>query len=182
MRASRVHWVRHWQFYVTTGLTLLIATVAGVWTASSFLATRRAELAWKRTESLFQQAQYLETDRDLDEVLAIIEERKGNITVADILSESSALGAPSQAHYQHGLDKLLNLFDRMAYSVFDAHTLSAREVHIFSWYLDAIAEDSSLQRYCKLNGYGDVLRLARVAHDSASYAESDLIEPSSAAP
>jgi len=54
-----------WEFLVA-----VIGGAVGFW---RFLATRKSELAWKRTEFLFDKARYLDTDPDVREILMILQ-------------------------------------------------------------------------------------------------------------
>ena len=142
----------NWQYL--TGLA------AAVWIVWSFLDQRTSEAAWKRTEFLFEQARYVDTDPELSEVLRIVEGRNSRVSLADIVSDSSSVSPEDRLRYLHALDKLLNAFDRLYYAVHTAKTLEKNEIQIFGWYLDRIAEEPLARRYCEENGFGDVLRLA----------------------
>lgn len=50
----------------------------------SHVMTRRRELAWRRTEFLFKQAEYLEDDAVLVEMLMILENRHAHIRIEDL--------------------------------------------------------------------------------------------------
>ncbi len=73
----------NWQY-----LTALIAGAFAFW---RFLISRSDELAWRRTEFLFDQARYLESDPDMREMLQILGDNHTNATVHDILNSDSAL-------------------------------------------------------------------------------------------
>jgi hypothetical protein len=148
--------------FLTDNWQYLTAVVAALWVVGSFIAQRKSELGWKRTEFLFEQAKYLETDPDLSEVLRIIEDRNDSVTLDDVLADTSSLTKNDQLRYQHSLDKLLNLLDRLYYAVTTAKTLKNSEIQIFGWYLDRIANDPKVRKYCETEGFADVIRLAHL--------------------
>jgi len=154
----RQFWVDNWQFIISTALVV----AGGVWAVHTYLEKRTDELSWKRTEFLFAQAQYLETDPDIERVIRILEDRDEEWTV-DSLLDSTTTSTPEQFKLLQALDKALNVFDRLAYSVFTAKTLTLEELTIFGWYLDLITDDVVLRNYCEEKGFKNVIRLAEEA-------------------
>jgi hypothetical protein len=148
-------WLDNWQFIVSTCL----AVAGGIWAVHTYLEKRTDELSWKRTEFLFAQAQYLETDAEIARVVRILEKRDERWSV-DGLLDLTRTPASEQLKLLQALDKALNLFDRLAYSVFTAKTLTLEELTIFGWYLDLISDDQMLRKYCEEKGFKDVIRLA----------------------
>jgi hypothetical protein len=148
--------------FFTDNWQYLTAFLAAIWIVGSFIAQRKSELSWKRTEFLFEQAKYLETDADLSEILRIVEDRNGSVSLDDVLADKTSLSESEQLRYQHSLDKLLNLFDRLYYAVTTAKTLNKSEIQIFGWYLDRLAEDQRVRKYCETEGFSDVIRLAHL--------------------
>jgi hypothetical protein len=154
-------WLRNWQYLVSTALSTGIVLIGGGWTVHEHFEKRSDELSWKRTEFLFAQAQFVDTNPGIAQIFQILEGREPSWTIATLLSPESGTKAGRGPLLQQ-LDATLNVFDRLSYAVFDAKTLTPSEVSVFGWYLELIAEDSSLREYCTDNGFEDVLRLAKV--------------------
>lgn len=119
-----------------------------------YFATRRTELAWRRTEFIFDQARRLEDDQDLSETIAILEGRCQDNSIEKIIGES-------QNEYLQKLDKLLNLFDRLAYATLHQKTIDKKEVANFGWYLQKICENDKLVQYCENHGFRDIIKLGK---------------------
>ncbi len=137
-----------------------LATLA--WTLIAYFATRRRELAWKRTEFLFAQAAYFDTDAQISEVVKIIDGRDPAHTVDQLYADGGTLDPKTRLDLLHKFDKLLNLFDRIAYAVLIAKTLSVAETPLLEGYLESAMSHASLVKYCEEGGFHDVVRLARV--------------------
>lgn len=129
-----------------------------MWTLITYFDRRKAELRWRRTEFLFEQVRYIETDPEINATIQLLEDRD-TVSVEDILSDTTS-DDPKRAARLHALDKTLNVFDRFAYAVYTAKTLTVDELQIFAWYLERISDNPQLREYCRNNGYGDVLRLS----------------------
>ena len=149
---------QNWQY-----LTALIAGGFAIW---RFLVSRRDELAWKRTEFLFAQAQYLESDRAMREILQILGDKHEQYSIGDIVADDADLEDGEKYRLKNNLDHFLNFFDRLYYA-FNAGTLSKAEVMVFQWYLAEIVETSELAEYCRTSGFKDVLKLAKLVSDDS---------------
>ncbi len=144
-------------------LPIAIAAFGGGVGFWRFLVVRKAELAWKKTEFLFLQGYYLDTNSDLTEVVQILEGRHPEMTLARLLSDADDVDPKQRDKYLHMLDKFLNLFDRLQYSVFELKTLSLKELEPIGWYLSIVCNSEPLKKYCEEFGYHDVIRLAEEA-------------------
>ena len=149
----------NWQY-----LSALIGGGVGFW---RFLVSRRDDLAWRRTEFLFKQAQYLESDTNMREMLQILGDNHQTIGIGDILSEDSSISDDERFRLRNNLDHLLNFFDRVYYAHATAKTLSKEEVRVFEWYLSEISETEELAQYCRKSGFQDVLKLSKELQDGA---------------
>jgi hypothetical protein len=147
----------HWQ--------PLVALFTAIWAVCVFFATRRGELAWKRTEFLFKQGEFLDTDSDAVEIGKILEGRHPIITVDDIFSDKSTLDRQIINDYRQRFDKFLNVYERCGYAAFKVKTLSLKEVHFLGWFLLKIAENSSLTSYCLNNGFEEIILLSKKLYD-----------------
>jgi hypothetical protein len=137
-------------------LTILVASAAVVFSVISYVLTRRRELAWKRTEFLFSQSQYLEDDPTLVEVITILEDRHPTISVLSVFGDDSNLDQETRQIYKQKFDKLLNFLWRLCYAYLTLKTISSKEVEGFGWYLWRISKIPSLIDYCENNGFEDI--------------------------
>ena len=143
----------NWQyiaFVVTAGISV-----------ATYATRRDDELRWKRTEFIFAQAQWLDSDQDLRRVLALLEKRTGTVTLEHAINGGQGLSVAEHEAWLTALDKFLNLFDRLYFAVNDAKTLQLEELRIFGWYLTLVLASPPLVKYCGDNGFKDVLKLAR---------------------
>jgi len=135
---------------------VLVASVAVMFSMTSYVLTRRKELAWKRTEFLYAQAQYLENDPELVDVIRILEDRHPSLTMAQIFDADSQLDYEKRAEYEQKFDKLFNFLWRLCYAYLEVKTLSSKEVEGFGWYFWLISKFPAVVDYCENNGYEDI--------------------------
>jgi hypothetical protein len=135
---------------------VLVASVAVIFSMTSYVLTRRKELAWKRTEFLYAQAQYLENDPELVDVIRILEDRHPSLTMAQIFDADSQLDYEKRAEYEQKFDKLFNFLWRLCYAYLEVKTLSSKEVEGFGWYFWLISKFPAVVDYCENNGYEDI--------------------------
>ena len=149
----------------------LLAAAAAVFGFWKYLDTRKRELSWRKTEFLFKQARFLDTDLNIAKAVRVLTGREPDVTVASIYG-GSGLSEAAQHEYQDCFDKLLNLLDRIAYSTLHVKTLTEVEAANFGWYLARIAQEPMLVSYCKENGLGDVVELAETLKTESESAGS----------
>lgn len=138
-------------------IALITAVVPSVWALWKYFHARRAELAWKRTEFLFSQAEKLDADPEMRRAIRILA-GADRTTIADLFGPSSQ--TTPAAFSRESIDKLLNLLDRIAYATLHAKSLSMQEVANFGWYYKQVQCHPCLMAYCESQGYPDVARLA----------------------
>jgi hypothetical protein len=148
------------QFFLENWKELLgfVIAVCGIW---KYFDARKRELAWKRTEFLFEQARLQETDNDLSDAIKILEDRHPEITVATLYGAEADLSAAKTKEYRHKFDKLLNHFDRIAYATLQRKTLSIEEAANFGWYVGLISGNDDLRDYCQQEGFSDIILLSQ---------------------
>lgn len=134
-----------------------IAIVIGVW---KFLASRKRELAWKRTEFIFEQAAYIDTDEDIAAAISIAQSALEDVTIDEVFDENGEWGKSSSTTYRQGFEKLLNLLDRLAYAHLHAHTISVSEIANFHWYYELITDHERIKKHCQINGFKDAAQVA----------------------
>ena len=135
---------------------VLVASVAVIFSMTSYVLTRRKELAWKRTEFLCTQAQHLDNDPDLVDVIRILEDRHPNLTMPQIFDADSQLDYEKRGEYEQKFDKLFNFLWRLCYAYLEVKTLSSKEVEGFGWYFWRISKFPAVVDYCENNGYEDI--------------------------
>lgn len=133
---------------------LMIGALLAIFTVVSYILTRRRELAWRRTEFLCRQSEYLDSDFVLVEMITILEERHPHITIDSILEGTDSLG--SAMRQDQKLDKLLNMLWRLCYAHLETRTISINELNGFGWDLMLISESSALTQYCDDNGFEEI--------------------------
>lgn len=133
-----------------------VTAAALVFSIISFLLNRRKETAWKRTEFLFSQWQYLDNDQILIEVVTILEGRHPSIKLTDVYDPTSDLDESKRMEYLRKFDKLLNFLARFCYAYLTVKTFSKKEIQAFDWYFRRIGECSHLVEYCENNGYEEI--------------------------
>lgn len=144
----------NWQY-----LTALVGGGLGFW---RFLVSRNDELAWKRTEFLFDQAQYLESNPEMREILQILGNNHNDYGICDVVDDDTPLKDPEKYRLRNNLDHFLNFFDRLYYAHVTAKTMNKEEVMVFEWYLSEILETPELAAYCNESGFRDVVKLAKM--------------------
>lgn len=135
---------------------VVVAFVVAIFTVVSYFLTRGRELAWRRTEFLCEQSQYLDTDPVLVETITILEGRHPDITVSEIFGPETKIDNAKRQAYLQKFDKLLNLLWRLCYAYLETKAISRKELDGFGWYLWQISENPSLVEYCENNGFEDI--------------------------
>ncbi len=147
--------------YISAHWEMLVAFLMLSGGALRYLDLRRRELSWKRTEFLFEQAKYFDSDADIARAVALLAGTDpSGMSIDQVFGLQANPKEPVIAKYRTSFDKLLNLLDWFAYATFDAKSVRLDEVANFGWYLRKIREDPTLYDYCWDNGFRDTLRLA----------------------
>jgi hypothetical protein len=82
---------------------LIIAMLTAIGAMSSYLMTRKDALSWRRTEFICAQLRYLGADRDLTEMLKLLEGRHPLVTISQIFDVNSSLNKEEQKTTSKGL-------------------------------------------------------------------------------
>lgn len=143
-------------WFFSENLEPILVFIVAMGAMIGYFLTRSRELAWKRTEFMCAQAQYLDNDSDLLEVVRILEDRHETVTIHEVFNEESNLTPEVRRAYQQKFDKLFNFLWRLCYAYSEVRTLSAKEVEGFGWYFWRISKSPVLVEYCKENGYQDI--------------------------
>jgi hypothetical protein len=131
----------------------LIAFLIAAFSIWKYFDTKKNELAWRRTEFLFEQGYLLDSDEDISEAVRILEARNNEISLSEVFDENNC-------DYLHKFDKLFNLLDRLAYATIYKKTISTEEIMNFGWYLKKIRNEKVVANYCAKKGFKDILSLA----------------------
>lgn len=140
---------------------LVLAIVVAAFSMVTYVLTRRRELAWKRTEFLFAQAQYFDNDPVLVEATMILEGRHQTLDVGQIFDPGSKLEQTQVKQYRQKFDKLLNFLWRLGFAYLETKALSLKEVEGFGWYLWRISEYPLLFDYCENSGFEEIATVIR---------------------
>jgi hypothetical protein len=145
--------------HVPTPLALFISvftSAAGVaFSIYSYMLNRRRDIAWKKTEFLYTQGQYLDSDSDLMEAVRIIEGRHPDITMAEIFGGTEFDEIKKNESLQK-IDKLLSFLRRLCYSHLQTRIISLKEIQEFEWYFWRIAQSPSAVKYCHEHGFEEI--------------------------
>lgn len=139
----------------------VLAYLTALASVGVYFVSRATDRAWRRTEFLFQQAHYLDNDSELKDVIAVLDDRHPSASVDLVFGPSSTLDKPTRDAIVLEFDKLLNLFQRLAYAVLKSRTLTEKEIAPFSWYIQKTLGHPLLVKYCDENGFDDLVELAK---------------------
>lgn len=151
-----------WVTYVAVVIPVA-SVVAALWRYVSMrnreLAWRKEELAWRRVVFLFEQARFLDTDPEITAVVNLLAGPDASRRIAVVLKTDKAIDDAEHRKLRHGLDKLLNLLDRIAYAE-QENVLSLKDCTNFGWYLRIVGQIPALRSHSEQNGFHDVVALA----------------------
>ncbi|MGR5550866.1 hypothetical protein [Vibrio sp. DNB22_12_1] len=137
----------------------IIATIVAMFSIWKYFDTRKKELSWKKTEFLFTQSHYIDTDSEMQLAIQIID-GEHSVKLTEIFDSKGYLTELGH-EYLSGFHKLFNLLDRIAYSVLRTNALSMDEAAQFGWHFTSIARQKCLSEYCYKNGYKQVLEFSK---------------------
>lgn len=138
----------------------IIALIALGWTIYSYFNSKNKELKWKRTEFLFNQAQYLDTDIEIQKAVMVMADQDNKIKISSLFNDEGEIVTKENSEYLNGFEKLFNLLDRVSYA-FEANVIEKDELKNFEWYLHQIKENKNISKYCIDNGFESVVKLAK---------------------
>jgi hypothetical protein len=138
---------------VLSGLT------AGAGAVAAYILNRRRELAWKRTEFLFNLSARFDTDQILGEAIQILEGRHATVSLDQLFPKPPATPDRAGDSERQKIDRLLNVFHALAYAEATVKTLSIHEVALFGWYLQKVCFHEGLRHYCLENGFHNIVEL-----------------------
>ena len=145
------------EIIASLGLILsLITAIIGIY---KFLDARKRELKWKRTEFVFEQAKYLDNDKEIILALAVLCKTDSNYKIESIFSTDGKFIDGVEHSYMIGFEKLLNLLDRLVYA-YRADVITKGEFENFGMYLEQVLNNTRVSKYADANGYADVVTVA----------------------
>ena len=125
-----------------------------------FWLNRRREAAWKRTEFMFTQLRFLDTDPGISEAVGVLEGWNSAVTIDDVFSGMSRLSPEGRMKYRAHFDRFFNLLWCVSYAYLELKTITWKEVGGFGWYLWRVQTTPALADYCRDNGFSEVLTAA----------------------
>jgi len=150
---------------VLQGIAFLATAVGVPFALYRYFDSRKLELAWKRTEFLFAQAQHLDSDESIQLAVNVLAGRDRRATVHDVFGPRPSLGPLLHERYISSFERLLNFLDRLAYAVLHVESLTMQEVANFGWHYRRVRAHACLVDYCETQGFPDVVRLAPKLQD-----------------
>lgn len=122
------------------------------------------ELAWRKTQFVFQLAQDFDQDSRFQRAVQMLLVGAGvpaGSNLARILAPRDADGlSVDEKQARYDLDRYLDFFDRMYYFTCVTKALSIVDVGCFDWYVLTVSDTPALKAYAEREGYQNVLKLA----------------------
>lgn len=136
----------------------LVATFVAVFGLFKYFDARKKELNWKKTEFLFEQSKYIDSDDDIQFAIRVID-GEDKLKINRVINTKGCF-TTENASLIKGMHNLFNLLDRLAYAVTVRNSISMEEVAHFGWYFTSIRRNKTLVSFCNSNGYKQVIELA----------------------
>lgn len=133
---------------ILIAVSLAGAAIAWLFERKMERKLRREELQWRRTSFMFEQARLFDGDPDISGAVKVLTGNDVEVTVTDLLNPDSSMEPQKRGHWQHNLDKLLNLMERIA-SAHNQKLLTDIELAHFEWYFLRVKELTDLNEYCQ---------------------------------
>ncbi len=137
----------------------------GLW---KFFDSRKSELAWKRTETLFSLGEAFSRDPDIAEAAKLIQGRLPDAHIDQLFDEDGEPYDDLHGARLWQVDKYLDFLERIAYAYRQMGTLSLAEVGIFGGYFQHVHLTDRLRRYCLVHGYAVVAEVAAQVYGQPS--------------
>jgi hypothetical protein len=158
------------QFYdlVLKAITAFIALTIAVAGVIKYFSSRkkesqlrREELAWKKTEFVFQLSKHFDEDKNIQSALQLIEfsSKSEQEKVQKILVQPVQQLLPDEILIRSQIDRYLDFFDRLYQFICITKTLSPIDAECFTWYIRRIGQVPILANYARDHGYGDLLTM-----------------------
>jgi hypothetical protein len=123
------------------------------------------ELAWRKTQFIFQLAQDFDRDDTFQravQMLLVGAQLPAGSNLSRILAPASANGlSPDEKRARYDVDRYLDFFDRIYYFTCVTETLSITDIKCFEWYVEQVSNTPELRSYAENQGYQNVLDLAQ---------------------
>ena len=129
------------------------ALVVALLSAIKYFDQRNNELSWKRTEFLFKQAEMLDNDAEIKEILQLLllKQEQAEKEIEQIIDNDNT------TEKLRKLDKFLNFMDRLVSANLLQKTIKKSEITNFGWYFLKIRKNEPLKKYCNENGFDQLL-------------------------
>lgn len=134
--------------------------IGGLVAAWKYFDTRKRELTWRKTETLFRLGDRFDSDPDISQATQLIDDRLAGLHLNQLFDEEGRPNNDLHGDMLHKIDKHLNLLARMAYAHQTMNTLSLAEVRNFGAYYQNVLVAERLKKYCQKYGYNDVVKMA----------------------
>lgn len=138
-----------------------ISAAALVFAFWKYTDIRKRELRWKRTEFLFKQAEFLDSDLVIALAVSVLDDKDDEVKIGDLFDENGNIDNTIDKKYRIGFEKLCNFLDRIAYAYLNTKAIEKKEIANFSWYIEHIVNSSRIVKYCENNGFGDIIKLSK---------------------
>jgi hypothetical protein len=124
--------------------------------------TAQAELAWRKTQFLFELANDFKQDphhQTVWKLLAYGTSLPKDSSLSKILGEELNGLNTAELGLRYAIDNYLDFFDRLSYFVYGSKALEISDLEFFGWYIAQIGESQEIGRYASSAGFDSVLQL-----------------------
>ncbi len=138
---------------------IIASFAAAVWAVWNFFVTRRRELAWKRTEFIIEQLEFLDSDPEMRECTLVLYGKYPGVSIDQFLAAAKTPGQVSldQGQMIMKFEKYLNFLWRIAYAQIVLGTLTKQDLCAFGAYFRAVGKDQGLRQYCMEEGFDEIV-------------------------
>ena len=148
----------------------LIVLVGGAWGLMKYLRergedrlVREQDLAWRKTEFLFELEKDFESDEHHVAVWRLLTYGAGlpkDSSLTKILSKETKKLTEAELKLRVSIDNYLDFFDTLSHFVYVAKSMRIADLEVFGWYIAQIGTSDELSTYARSAGFDDVLRLS----------------------
>ena len=160
--------IEYWKFILSvigTGM-VVIGAFAGAWRyfqeKGEDRKTAQAELAWRKTQFLFELANDFKQDPHHQIVWKLLSYGTSlpkDSSLGKILGEGLNGLNTEELALRYAIDNYLDFFDRLSYFVYGSQALEISDLEFFGWYIAQIGESREIGRYATSAGFDSVLQL-----------------------
>jgi hypothetical protein len=157
-----------WGNILTTISTIILVSVAIGGVLKYFQEKRKdrelrqEELAWRKTQVVFQLADEINKDERFQTAYRLIEFGIGlppGCSLAKLLGTDKEILSKQEIELRYIIDRYLDFFDKLYHFTFVTHSLEVRDIEYFGWQIARIGETPEIRDFAMREGFDSILRL-----------------------